>query len=60
MGKEGQSIPVMTDEFVETVTQRYIELFEQVTGTDFIRQDYTESSERIRRNIEASISSLMA
>ena len=60
MGKEGQSVPVMTDEFVETVTQRYIELFEQVTGTDFIRQDYTESSERIRRNIEASISGLMA
>ena len=60
MGKEGQSVPVMTDEFVETVTQRYIELFEQVTGTDFIRQDYTEASERIRRNIEACISSLMA
>ncbi len=41
MGKEGQTIPVMTDEFISTVTERYIELFEKVTGTNFIRQDYS-------------------
>ncbi|RYZ20671.1 MAG: phosphoribosylaminoimidazolesuccinocarboxamide synthase [Chitinophagaceae bacterium] len=35
MGKEGQSVPEMTDEWVREISQRYIELYEQVTGQDF-------------------------
>lgn len=35
MGKEGQQIPEMPEEFVQTVTNRYIELFEQITGKSF-------------------------
>ncbi len=38
MGKEGQSVPQMTDEWVETISKRYIELYEQVTGEKFIPQ----------------------
>lgn len=38
MGKEGQSVPEMTDEWVNTISQRYIELFEKVIGEKFIPQ----------------------
>ena len=38
MGKEGQTVPEMSDEWVTTISQRYIELFEKVTGTKFIPQ----------------------
>jgi phosphoribosylaminoimidazole-succinocarboxamide synthase len=39
MGKEGQQIPTMTDEFVETVSKRYIHLYEKVTGKIFVKED---------------------
>ena len=42
-GKEGQHIPAMTDEVVQNISARYIELFEQVTGTKFQKQEMTES-----------------
>lgn len=48
MGKEGQKIPTMPQEFVETVTQRYIEVYETVTGQAFPRNDDG-------KDIEASI-----
>ena len=35
MGKEGQTVPVMSDEWVETISKRYIELYEQVIGEPF-------------------------
>lgn len=38
MGKEGQTVPAMSDEWVETISKRYIELYEQVTGKKFIPQ----------------------
>lgn len=38
MGKEGQTVPAMSDEWVETISKRYIELYEQVTGNKFIPQ----------------------
>jgi phosphoribosylaminoimidazole-succinocarboxamide synthase len=47
MGKEGQHVPVMSDAFISTVTDRYIELFEKVTGQKFIRQNYTDAESRI-------------
>ncbi len=49
MGKEGQQIPVMTDEFVQSVTERYIELYETVTGLTFQKQDYSDAMSRIER-----------
>lgn len=42
MGKEGQSVPEMTDEWVHTISQRYIELYEKVIGEKFIPQPLTE------------------
>jgi phosphoribosylaminoimidazole-succinocarboxamide synthase len=42
MGKEGQTVPAMTDEWVETISKRYIELYEKVTGTLFTLQHLEE------------------
>lgn len=42
MGKEGQTVPAMSDEWVETISKRYIELYEKVTGTLFTPQDLEE------------------
>lgn len=39
MGKEGQTVPAMSDEWVNTISQRYIELYEQVIGEKFIPQE---------------------
>jgi phosphoribosylaminoimidazole-succinocarboxamide synthase len=36
MGKEGQTVPEMSEEWIETISKRYIELFEKITGTTFI------------------------
>lgn len=38
-GKEGQQVPAMDDAFVQSVSDRYIELFEQITGDPFEKQD---------------------
>ncbi|GAA0563517.1 phosphoribosylaminoimidazolesuccinocarboxamide synthase [Chitinophaga japonensis] len=38
-GKEGQQVPEMTDEFVNSVSERYIELFERITGRTFVKED---------------------
>jgi len=42
MGKEGQTVPVMTDEWVETISNRYIELYEKVIGQPFRREPLSE------------------
>ena len=36
MGKEGQTVPEMTDEWIDTISKRYIELYEKVTGMAFV------------------------
>ena len=50
-GLEGQTMPVMPDEFVETVTDRYIELYEKITGKKFEKADTTDISKRIENNV---------
>ena len=50
-GKEGQSIPDMTDEFVNSVSERYIELYENLTGEVFIRSDVAQIMERVEGSI---------
>lgn len=42
MGKEGQQVPTMTDEWINTISQRYIELYEKVIGEKFIPRPVTE------------------
>jgi phosphoribosylaminoimidazole-succinocarboxamide synthase len=55
-GKEGQQMPVMTDKFVELVSERYIELFEKVTGQSFIKADTADIEARIRKNLAPYLS----
>lgn len=50
-GLDGQSMPTMPDEFVESVSDRYIELFEQVTGRKFVKADTNKIYDRIEKNI---------
>lgn len=50
-GKDGQKIPEMTDKIVQSISDRYIELFEQVTGEKFIKADNDTIIERIEKNI---------
>jgi phosphoribosylaminoimidazole-succinocarboxamide synthase len=38
MGKEGQTVPAMSDEWIDTISKRYIELFEKVTGRAFVAE----------------------
>ena len=52
-GKDGQEIPEMTDEFVDSVSERYIELYESLSGDKFIRSDVNEVMSRVQGNIEA-------
>ena len=50
-GLEGQLQPDMNDEYIESVTNRYIELFEQITGQTFVKADYTDAEKRIEKNV---------
>ena len=50
-GKTGQQIPEMTDEYIETVSNRYIELYENITGETFVKADVSNIQERIERNV---------
>jgi phosphoribosylaminoimidazole-succinocarboxamide synthase len=53
MGKEGQVIPEMTEEFVQMVSDRYISLFERVSGQNFEKSGETDTVMRIQKNIES-------
>jgi len=55
-GKEGQTVPNMPDAFVEEVSERYIELYESITGEKFVKADTTNIEERILKNINEFIS----
>ncbi|MEO8069512.1 MAG: phosphoribosylaminoimidazolesuccinocarboxamide synthase [Flavobacteriales bacterium] len=57
MGKEGQQVPNMDDAFVQSVTDRYIELHDRITGAPFVPADTTDISARIQRNVEAYLRS---
>jgi phosphoribosylaminoimidazole-succinocarboxamide synthase len=48
---EGQKVPFMSDEYIETVSERYIELYENITGEKFIKADVSNIHERIEKNI---------
>jgi phosphoribosylaminoimidazole-succinocarboxamide synthase len=50
-GKEGQVVPEMSDELVESISDRYIELFDKITGTTFVRAETTDIATRIEKSI---------
>lgn len=52
-GLEGQTIPVITPEFAMQVSERYIELFEKITGEAFVRHDTSQLHDRIYNSVTA-------
>ena len=50
-GLEGQSIPYMSDEYIKTVSDRYVELYENITGESFVKADISNIQERIETNV---------
>jgi phosphoribosylaminoimidazole-succinocarboxamide synthase len=50
-GKEGQTVPEMPDSFVKEISERYIELYEKITGEKFQRADVSDVLQRVERNI---------
>lgn len=53
MGKSGQRVPDMTDEYCDSVSDRYIELYEHITGDQFTPADDTDLNARIEANVKA-------
>lgn len=53
MGREGEQVPEMTDEYVNSVSERYIELYEHIVGEPFVKADTENIGERIEKNIAA-------
>lgn len=51
-GLEGQTMPFMPDEFVQTITDRYIELYERITGKEFVKSDTSDIQARIQKNVD--------
>ncbi|GAB4516025.1 MAG: phosphoribosylaminoimidazolesuccinocarboxamide synthase [Allomuricauda sp.] len=50
-GLEGQSVPEMSDDYIESVSNRYIELYENITGEPFVKSDISNLQERILSNV---------
>lgn len=59
-GKDGQSIPVMTPEIVNSISERYIELYEQITGDTFLKNESADVVRRIEENVVNSLNGLLA
>ncbi|MBT8325154.1 MAG: phosphoribosylaminoimidazolesuccinocarboxamide synthase, partial [Winogradskyella sp.] len=57
-GLEGQQIPHMSDDYITTVSERYIELYENITGETFIKADVSNIQQRIANNVNSYLSSL--
>ena len=57
-GLEGQSIPDMPDELINEISARYIQLYEMITGKDFIKSDNSDIRSRIEKNVTSYLSSL--
>ena len=58
MGKAGQQVPEMTDEYCESVSQRYIELYEHITGEKFVPATDEDIAARIEKNVAAYLATL--
>ncbi|KAF2327187.1 phosphoribosylaminoimidazolesuccinocarboxamide synthase [Flavobacterium daemonense] len=50
-GQEGQQIPDMSDEYIESVSERYIELYENILGEKFVKADIENIDQRIEKNV---------
>ena len=50
-GLEGQKVPVMSDQYINSVSERYIELYENITGEGFEKADISHINQRIQENV---------
>ena len=57
-GLEGQSVPYMSDEYIKTVSDRYVELYENITGESFEKSDISNIQERIETNVLSYLKTL--
>ena len=57
-GLEGQKMPEMPDEFVQTITDRYIELYERISGNIFVKAEVSDIANRIQSNVENYLNKL--
>lgn len=57
-GLDGQSMPDMPEDFVQLVSERYIELYERITGEQFVKAETTDIAGRIDRNVKAFLEAL--
>ena len=57
-GLEGQKMPEMPDEFVQTITDRYIELYERISGNTFVKAETSDIVNRIQSNVENYLNKL--
>ena len=55
-GLEGQTVPEMSDDYIESVSNRYIELYENITGEKFVKSDISNIEDRIFKNISDYLS----
>jgi phosphoribosylaminoimidazole-succinocarboxamide synthase len=58
-GKEGQVLPEMPDSFVNQISERYIELYENITGEKFERTDTSGIENRIEKNVRAALEQIL-
>ena len=59
-GKDGQVVPEMTPEIVSSISDRYIELYEQITGDRFVKRESSNVMERIAENVITALDRLLA
>lgn len=57
-GKDGQQVPKMDEAFVQSVSERYIELYENITGDTFVKSDVDNIQQRIEQNISSFLKSI--
>ena len=57
-GQEGQQVPEMTDEVVSSITERYVELYENITGEKFVKAEGDDILSRIEQNVNACLAEL--
>lgn len=55
-GKAGQQVPEMTDEIVQSISDRYIELYEHITGETFVKEESGDIATRIEKNVTEYLS----
>jgi phosphoribosylaminoimidazole-succinocarboxamide synthase len=57
-GKDGQQVPEMTKEIVQSISERYIELYEQITGEAFVKPELTDVIKRVENSINTALATL--